>query len=111
MIHDLLNWLGWYVDNAFPQPSVTFWSEPLGLACAFIIMVYSALRVLHPHYKADALDTTFNMAYAILFLVAFLVGLLGCEPHYLVKTWLLLSALRCLLRGLVDWKTGNKKAR
>lgn len=111
MIHDVLNWLGWYVDSAFPQPAVTFWSTPLGLACSFIMIVYHGCRVLHPHYKADNLDTVFNMVYAILFLVAFCVGLSDSEPHYLVKTWLLLATLRCLLRGLVDWKTGNKKAR
>lgn len=111
MIHDFLIWLGWYVDSAFPQPAVTFWSEPLGLFCSFVIMVYSGCRVLHPHYKADIIDTIFNMLFALLFLVAFVVGLGPNEPHYIVKTWLMLSALRCLIRGAVDWITKNKKAR
>ena len=111
MIHDVLNWLGWYVDNAFPQPAVTFWSTPLGLSCTFIMMVYHACRVLHPHYKADSVDTAFNIAFSLLFLLAFCVGITGSIPHYLVKTWLLLATIRCLVRGLVDWITGNKKAR
>lgn len=111
MIHDFLVWAGWYIDSAFPQPAVTFWSTPMGLACSLICMLYHGARVLHPAYKADCMDTVFNIFFCIVFMAAFLIGLGPDEPQYLVKTWLMLAALRCLLRGLVDWKTGNKKAR
>lgn len=111
MIHDFLYWIGWYTVNMNATGSPSFWTYPLGLACSFVIMVYSSFRVLHPHYKADHLDTLFNATFAILFLIAFIAGIYGTAPHYLLKTWLMLAALRCLLRGLVDWCTGNKKAR
>lgn len=111
MIHDFLYWIGWYSINMDAAGSPTFWTFPLGLACSFVIMLYSGMRVLAPHYKADHLDTLFNAVFAILFLIAFIAGLYGNAPHYLLKTWLMLSALRCILRGAVDIITGNKKAR
>lgn len=111
MIHDFLIWLGWDVSAVISPPVPTFWATPLGLACSFVIMIYSGARVLHPHYKADWLDSIFNMLFSILFMAAFIGGIFKDEPHYIVKTWLILSALRCICRALVDWITCNKMAR
>lgn len=111
MIHDFLVWVGWYADYTFQQGYKTFWSYPLGLACSSVICVYCFFRAVHPHYKSDWLDTLYNGVNGLLFLMAFCSGLVGEFPHYIVKTWLISYAVRCLLRGILDWRHGLKKAR
>lgn len=111
MITSFLIWLGWYSDPSITPGAVSFWSLPLGLACSGVIAVYSYIRVICPHYKADWLDSVYNMLNALLFTVAFFGGLMNDFPAYIVKTWLIIYATRCLFRGLVDWLTKNKKAR
>lgn len=93
MINDFLHWLGWYADNAFPGVG-TFWSQPLGLLISFLMCVISGLNVLHPGIDDGLFDRLYYSALSILFLIAFLIGLSPENPHYLVKTLLIMLTAR-----------------
>lgn len=100
-VNNFLIWLGWNVDNTFYPPAVAkaFWSSPLGLFCTGAIMLTSAARLLHWRKSPDFFDTVWQVLFGTVAAAGFFVGLNGAVPHHLVKSLLILVAVRGIYKA------------
>lgn len=100
-MNDLLNWLGWGVDNAFcTSAAITFWSAPLGLFCSGSLCITSIFRTFHGKSKDGLFDTLWHMAFTFVCGAAFFVGVSHDEPHHLVKSMVILMAIRGIYKAV-----------
>jgi steroid 5-alpha reductase family enzyme len=99
---DFLTWLGWSVDNTFVPVHVaaTFWQSPLGLFCTGSLLITSAFRVMHDKARAGIFDTLWHCAFATVTGAGFVIGLSGSLPHQLIKSLVILTALRGIYKAV-----------
>jgi steroid 5-alpha reductase family enzyme len=99
-MHNFLVWLGWSVDNTFCTPVAnTFWHSPLGLACTLSLLITSAIRVMHKKSNAGFGDTLWHFLFATVAAAGFTIGATGQVPHQLVKSLLILIAVRGVIKA------------
>lgn len=107
---DFLIWLGWATDNAFVPEQVanSFWHTPLGLLCTGSLLITSALRVMHEKARAGVFDTLWHCAFATVTGAGFVIGLSGTPPHQLVKSILILTAIRGIYKAAAMFRKERK---
>lgn len=99
-MRDILNWIGWSVDNTFCTPVAnSFWHSPLRLFCTATLLLTSAIRVMHYRSNPSMFDTLWHFMFATVAAAGFYIGLSGQVPHQLVKSILILVAVRGIVKA------------
>ncbi len=87
-----------------------FWSHPLWLAVSLILFLANGARVVFHEKRDTALDTAYFAMVSLVFLMAFAVGVThGNQAHYLVKSLLLLLAVRSVWRAVHNYRRRRER--
>lgn len=104
-MNNFLHWIGWFPGDKVEAAALyasagDFWSHPLWLTVSFILFVANGARVIYHEARDTWADTLYFALVSLLFLMAFAVGTTGGNhPHYLVKSLLVLLAVRSVWRA------------
>jgi steroid 5-alpha reductase family enzyme len=94
-MNNFLTWLGFGTDT----PNTTsFWHSPLVLVCTGTMFITSLIRVLHPKKNASIVDTIWHCLFGTAAAAGFMIGLSGQLPHNVIRSILLLIAIRGIIK-------------
>ncbi|QAX92292.1 hypothetical protein HWC07_gp040 [Pantoea phage vB_PagM_LIET2] len=109
-MNEFLIWLGWHSSTVFGPSHIaqSFWSSPLGLTCTALLCLTSVYRVIHRQSSAGLFDTIWHFFMSIVAFAAFCVGLESDMPHQIVKSMIILMAIRGVYKSVQVYKVGRR---
>lgn len=106
MANDILVLLGWVTDIGECSESVVFFcGTPLGLFISGSIVLSSFIRVSHPKGNQGFFDAVWHLCFGLTGAAGFIGGLTETYPTQVLKSMLILMAIRGIVKAVRVFRT------
>ncbi len=106
MINNFASWFGWVTEASdCAMASTYFWSTPLGLIVSGSVVFSSFVRVSHRKGNQGFLDAIWHLCFGLTGAAGFIAGITEVHPQHIVKSVLVLMAIRGVIKAIRVFRT------